>query len=118
MGRLGIGQFPYVPGRLLTRMISRMPGLRRLPMFKLIAIAEIAVLARNHVGRLSGDERRRLIELVRRGKGRGSNLAAGEREELAALVAKVEPRLFAGMAADKLSPVPLPRRLVEGSRRI
>jgi hypothetical protein len=31
-------------------------------------------------------------------------------------VAKAEPRLFAGQVADKLSPVPLPRRLVRGPR--
>jgi hypothetical protein len=31
-------------------------------------------------------------------------------------VAKAEPRLFAGMVAHKLSPVPLPRRFVHGRR--
>ena len=106
-----------MPGRFVTRLISRLPGLRRLPVFKLLAIAEIGILARNHFAKLDGDERRRLVELVRQGRGRGSNLPTAERAELAALVAKVEPRLFAGMAADKLSPVPLPRRIVEGSGR-
>jgi hypothetical protein len=32
-------------------------------------------------------------------------------------VAKAEPRLFVGSVADKLSPVPLPRRLVQGPKR-
>lgn len=106
-----------VPGRLLTRVLSRLPGLRRLPVFKLLALAEIAMLARTHFSRLDATERSRLVELVRTGRGRSRNLAAAEREELAALVAKLEPRRFAGMAADKLSPVPLPRRFVEGRRR-
>jgi hypothetical protein len=86
-------------------------------MFKLLAIAEIAVLARRHALRLTPPERRRLVELLRKGRGRGRNLEPAEREELAALVAKVEPRLFVGSAADRLSPFPLPRRLVEGRRR-
>jgi len=86
-------------------------------MFKLLAIAEIAVLARRHVSRLTPPERRRLLELLRKGRGRGRNLGAAEREELTGLVAKAEPRLFVGSAADKLSPIPLPRRVVEGRRR-
>ena len=103
-------------GRLVKRLVTRMPGVRRLPMFKLLAIAEIALLARDHLGRLEPTERRRLFELVRTGRGRTRNLSPEEREELAGLVAKVEPRLFAGMAADKISPLPLPRRLIEGRR--
>jgi hypothetical protein len=103
--------------RVLLHGASRIPGLKRLPLFKLISIAEIALLARNHVGRLTPDERRRALELVRMGRGRTGNLTATEREELAALVAKVEPRLFAGLAADKLSPVPLPKRFTHGRAR-
>ena len=110
------GQDHGVAGRLVKRLVTRMPGVRRLPMFKLLAIAEIALLARDHLGRLEPAERRRLLHLVRTGRGRSRNLSPEEREELAGLVAKVEPRLFAGMAADKISPVPLPRRLIEGRR--
>ena len=84
--------------------------LRRLPVMKLLALGEIALLARDHVRRLEPGERRRLIALVRKGR----SLSADEREELAGLVAKAEPRRFAGLVADKLSPVPLPRRLVQG----
>jgi hypothetical protein len=95
----------------------RVPGLRRLPVLKLLAVGEIALLARSHLRRLEPDERRRLIELLRKGRGRGSRLAPDERDELQRLVAKTEPRLFTGLAADRLSPVPLPRRLVHGPRR-
>ena len=102
--------------RLLARGIGRVPGLKRLPIFKLLAVAEIAIMARDHLGRLEPAERRRLLDLVRQGRGRGRNLTPPEREELAKLVAKVEPRRFAGMAADRLSPVPLPRRITHGPR--
>jgi hypothetical protein len=94
-----------------------MPGLKRLPVLKLIAIGEIALLARTHATKLDAAERRRLLELVRSGRGRPSKLSAEEREELGRLVATAEPRLFAGQVADKLSPVPLPRRLVHGPRK-
>ena len=109
--------FTGARNRAIAHGISRIPGLRRLPVFKLIAVGEIALLARSHVNRLDPGERRRLIELLRIGRGRSRNLTDAERDEFQRLVAKAEPRVFAGMAADKLSPVPLPRRLVEGRRR-
>ena len=102
---------------LLKRVVGRLPLLKRLPIFRLLAIAEIALLARDHLGRLEPAERRRLVELVRTGRGRARNLQPAEREELAQLVAKVEPRRFAGVAADKISPVPLPKRLTQGPPR-
>jgi hypothetical protein len=83
---------------------------------KVLAIGEVALLARSHAVKLSTEERRRLIALVRKGRGRRSRLSEDEREELSTLVAKAEPRLFAGLVADKFSPVPLPRRLVRGRR--
>jgi hypothetical protein len=58
-----------------------------------------------------------VIALVARARGRRRNLTEQERDELAALVAKADPRLFAGTVAQRLSPVPLPRRVVEGRRR-
>jgi hypothetical protein len=104
-----------MPGRIATKAIvgasKKMPGLRRIPVLKLLAIAEIALLAREHMTKLDRDERRRLIQLVRLGRGRGRNLTATERDELRTLVAKAEPGLFVGVAADKLSPVPIPERM-------
>lgn len=97
--------------------MGRIPGLRRLPVLKLLAIGEIVLLARTHLSKLDPRERRRLVELMRAGRGRPRNLSPADREELALLVAKAEPRLFAGSVADKLSPVPLPRRVVQGRRR-
>ena len=102
---------------LLARGAGHVPGLKRLPLFKLLAIGEIAMLAADHAQRLTPAERRRLIELIKTGRGRTGNLTADEREELATLVAKTQPRLFAGMAADKLSPVPLPGFIKHGRKK-
>lgn len=102
--------------RALVHGARRVPGLRALPLVWLLAIAEIAVLARKHVTKLDGGERRRLVELMRAGGGRRRNLSAANRQELGRLVAKMEPRLFAGLAAATLSPVPIPRRLLHGRR--
>ncbi len=105
-----------MPNVLLTQAVRHIPGLRRLPVMKLLAIGEIALLAREHIDKLEPHERRRLVELLRLGRGRPSHLSQEQRDELAVLVAKTESRLFVGIAADKLSPVPLPRRVVRGRR--
>ncbi len=109
-----------MPSRLVTRSLGRatqrLPGIRRLPVVKLLSIAEVGVLARDHLMRLTPEERRRLVVLVRKGRGRPSRLKRSEREELAQLVARLEPRMLAGEAVDKLSPVPLPHRLTHGPR--
>lgn len=91
-------------------MAARVPGLKRLPVFKLVALAQLALVAREHIQRLEPAERRRLAELARGGRG----LSASEREELGGLVARVDPRGFAGLSVAQLSPVPLPKRLTGG----
>jgi hypothetical protein len=101
---------------LVGQASKRIPGLKRLPVLKLLALGEILLLARDHYERLTPAERRRLALLLRRGRGRPSNLSRRDRNELSELIAKVEPRAFAGAAADKLSPVPLPHRIVYGPR--
>jgi hypothetical protein len=69
----------------------------------LLAAAELLVLARRHYTRLEPQERRRIVELLRRTHGRPANLTKRERAELAALVAKTDPRLFARLAVEKVS---------------
>jgi hypothetical protein len=101
----------------LGRSARHVPGLKRVPVLKVLAAANVALLAKDHLLKLDGPERRRLVELVRIGRGRRRNLTESEREELEALVAKMEPRVLAGHALNELSPVPLPRRLVYGPRR-
>ncbi|HWF24272.1 MAG TPA: hypothetical protein VG275_02420 [Solirubrobacteraceae bacterium] len=102
--------------KLVGRTAEHVPGLRRIPILKLLAVAEIIVLARDHITKLSPAEWRRVIELIRIGRGRPSNLSPRQRNDLQALVAKAEPRIFAGDAVDKLSPVPVPKRLLYGPR--
>lgn len=73
---------------------------------RLLALAEVALLAKKHLERLQPEERRRLIEIVRHGRG----MSATERRELRALVGKLDVRAFAGTAAKRLAPVRMPRR--------
>jgi hypothetical protein len=82
--------------------------IKAIPFFKILAIAQIALLARRHLRGLTRDDRRRLAELARH----GTKLTPAERAELRALVAKLEPRAFALSAANRVSPFPLPRWLV------
>lgn len=98
----------------LGRATERVPGLRRLPVVKLLAMAEIALLAHDHLVRLSPAERRRLVALVRIGRGRRRRLTLREREVLEGLLVTLGPRELLGDAVDRLSPVPLPRRLLYG----
>src|SRR4051812_24481218 len=100
----------------VVRGIAKIPGLRRLPLLKMLVIAEVALLARDHYAKLTPDERHRLIDLIRAGRGRPGTLSEDDRAELAALIGKAEPRLFAGLVADRLSPVPLPGRVVRGPK--
>ena len=86
---------------------------RFLPIYRVIAIAEMGLLAREHIGRLDSVERRRLASLVRHRR----ELGAAEQDELRTLAAKLSPREFVGSAADKLSPVPLPRRLTGAPKK-
>ena len=87
-----------------------------IPMARLMAAAQVVMLARRHWHRLEPHERRRLITLVRVAGGRRGRLTAGERIELVRLIAKADPRLFAGLVVEKFSPVRLPRRVVHGKR--
>jgi hypothetical protein len=101
----------------LGRASEHIPGLKRVPLVKLLMAAEIALLAHDHVTRLSWAERRRLITLVRVGRGRRSRLTEVERHELEELLIKLQPRALFGGTVDRLSPVPIPQRLLYGPRR-
>jgi hypothetical protein len=99
--------------KAIGRVARRVPGLKRLPVLRLLALGEVALLAQDHLNRLTPPQRRRLVELVRIGRGRRQNLTPREREELSALIARAAPREFAAHAAQKLSPVPIPGPLVD-----
>lgn len=86
-----------------------MPFLRRtrgLPWLRLLAIGQLALLARRHLTKLDADERRHLADLMRRAR----SLTPAERDELRDLVAKLEPGVFAGAAVQRFSPFRVPRR--------
>ena len=111
---------PSMPTQHRSRFVRAtrlVPGLRRLPALQLAAVAEVLLLARDHARLLTPSERRRVATLLRAARGRPRNLSDGEREELLALIDKLEPRRFAGGAIDAVSPVHLPRRVVYGRRR-
>lgn len=74
-----------------------------MPFFNLLAIAQTALLARRHLQRLAAHDRRRLAELVRRGR----RMSSAERDELRRLLAELGPREFTFAAADRFSPLPL-----------
>jgi hypothetical protein len=96
----------------IDRVSRRVPGLRRLPMLRLLALAEVVLLAQQHIERLTPAERRRVVQLVRLGRGRTGNLSERERTELSGLVHKAEPRTFVAEAVQKVSPVPIPGPVV------
>jgi hypothetical protein len=104
-----------MPSSMVThtvgRVAERLPGLRRLPVMRLLVAGELILLARDHIEKLTPGERRRLVVLIRDARGRPANLSRRQRNELEALIAKAEPQLFANTAIDKISPVPIPDRL-------
>lgn len=87
-----------------------------IPMARLIAAAQVVMLARRHWHRLEPHERRRLFTLVTVATGRRGRLTSAERVELVGLVAKADPKLFAALVAQKFSPVPFPKRFVREKR--
>jgi hypothetical protein len=89
---------------------------RGVPIVGLLSAAEVAKLAKGHLAKLDGDERRRLLALAAKARGGAGALSGTERTELSKLVAKLEPRVFVGSAAEHFSPVPVPKRLLYGRR--
>ena len=94
----------------LPKAAARIPGLKRVPLVRLLTIGELATVARRHLQHLDKDERRRLATLLRR----GPRLSPAERDELRGLLSELDMRAFAGSAVQRLSPVPLPKRLTGG----
>jgi hypothetical protein len=104
----------------VLRLLLKTPWVRRLtrgvPVARLLLLAEVGILAQRHLSRLEPGQRRRLLALLLRARGRPASLPARQRRELLRLLARLEPRLLAGTALRRLSPVPLPKRLLYGRR--
>jgi hypothetical protein len=110
---------PLYDGRVL-RLLLRSQWVKRLsrgvPVTRLLLVAEVAILAQRHLGKLDRVQRRRLLTLLFRARGGRRSMTAAERREFLYLMAKLEPRLLFGAAVRRLSPVPVPKRLLYGRR--
>ncbi|MCW3041387.1 MAG: hypothetical protein JWM31_3292 [Solirubrobacterales bacterium] len=103
-----------MPGLIASRVVKRLS--RGLPIVQVWTIGNLAVLAGRHAGRLDGAERRRLAQLVAKGRGRPSRLSPAEATQLRELTGRLELRLFLGTAVSRLVPVRLPKRLLYGRK--
>lgn len=88
-----------------ARAAQRLPGLRRVPLARLVLLGELAMLAKLHFERLSPAERRRLVLLIKNARGWPQNLSEREQRELRKLVAKVEPKALANEAVERFTPL-------------
>ncbi len=104
----------------MLRLLIKGTPLKRLthgiPIVGVLLAAEVAAMAWAHLAKLNSTQRRRLLTLLAQTRGRPDSLSRSEREELALLFAILEPRLLLGSAAKRLSPVPVPKRLLYGPR--
>jgi hypothetical protein len=89
-------------------MPSLGPTLKKIPAARLILLGELLLLAREHMRKLEPQERRRVVVLVRQGRGRPRNLSARDRRELHRLIEKAEPRVFVGSAMKRMTGLGLP----------
>jgi hypothetical protein len=104
----------------MLRLLLKGAPLRRFasgsPIVGALLAAEIAGMAWTHFAMLNGAQRRRLLALLGQARGRPGSLSDSEREELWALIATLQPRLFLGSATRRLSPLPVPKRVLYGPR--
>jgi hypothetical protein len=71
---------------------------------RIVAAAEIALIAKRHLDRLGPGEVSELRSLLVKSKGRPGNLSQRERSRVQDLVRKLEPAGFAKDAAGSFSP--------------
>ncbi len=93
------------------RVAQKVPVLRDLPVVRLVMAAEVLLIGKHHLDRLTPAERGRMVRLVAKAKGRPRSLTETERSDLAAIVEKLEPRAFLATAGERLSPVGMPASL-------
>jgi hypothetical protein len=88
-----------------VRASKRVPLLKRLPIFQLLILGELVLIAKAHYERLTPRERRRLVILLRDGRLRPSNLSERQRQELEALITKADASGLVSAAVRKLAPI-------------
>ena len=74
-------------------------GMRWTVWARVLVLAEVALAVKRHLDLLDAEEKGDLQRLVRKSKGRPSNLTRRERERLRAIVSKLEPVDLAKEAA-------------------
>lgn len=72
---------------------------------RILVLANVALAIKRHLDLLEAEEKRELGDLVRRSKGRPSNLTKAQRERLRGLVDKLEPSDLAREAAESVVPL-------------
>lgn len=75
------------------------------PWARALAIAEIALVVKQHLDRLDAGEGTELRKLIAKSKGRPGNLTQKERSRVYELVKKLEPGAFARSAATRAVPL-------------
>lgn len=70
-----------------------------------LILAEVALTIKRHLDLLDADEKADLGQLVRKSKGRPSNLSKRERQRLGEIVAKLEPTALARETAEAANPL-------------
>lgn len=103
---------------MLRLLIARGPLrlVKGFPVLRVHLAVEIAGMAWAHLAKLSGAQRRRVLVLLVKTRARPSRLSEHERQELTEIASAFEPRLLAGSVAKRLSPVPVPKRVLYGPR--
>ena len=91
-----------VPNRLGSAAAA---GSRWVIWLRILVLANVALAIKRHMDLLEAAEKRDLADLVRRSKGRPSNLTDSERERLRELVEKLEPVELAREAAESVIPL-------------
>lgn len=75
------------------------------PWMRAVAIAEIALVVKHHLDRLGPGEGTELRALIVKSKGRPGNLTGTERARVYELVRKLEPAAFARSATARALPL-------------
>ena len=102
-----MASIPYRAGKWFAR---RRATRRAIPLMWAFAVAEALTATRRHFSGVDPRVRRRLVELVRKSKGRPANLSAHEKQELRLLVGQMDLWNLSKELAAVASPVGMPGR--------
>ena len=89
-------------------MLRRKAARRAVPIAWALVVAEALVATKRHLDDVPARTRRRLLELVKKSKGRPSNLTREEKRELTKLVGELRPFALGRTLVGVASPVRVP----------